>query len=130
MRLDARRARPAGEVEIFCGNAGTMLRFLVATLDGGPRPLAARRRRRGCASGRWARWSTRSAASAPASNIWAPRATCRCASHGGTLGGGTTMLDAGESSQYLSALLMAALRAPRGWCVEVRAADLARPMWT
>src|SRR4051812_45125924 len=24
--------RPAGEVEIFCGNAGTMLRFLVATL--------------------------------------------------------------------------------------------------
>ena len=24
--------RPEGEVEIFCGNAGTMLRFLVATL--------------------------------------------------------------------------------------------------
>ena len=38
---------------------------------------------------------------------------------GGTLRGGTTTLDAGESSQYLSALLMAALRAPSEVVVEV-----------
>ncbi|HSK76792.1 MAG TPA: 3-phosphoshikimate 1-carboxyvinyltransferase, partial [Thermoanaerobaculia bacterium] len=38
---------------------------------------------------------------------------------GGTLQGGTTSLQAGESSQYLSALLMAGLRAPGEVTVEV-----------
>src|SRR6185436_18141759 len=40
---------------------------------------------------------------------------------GGTLGAGSTVLDAGASSQYLSALLMAALRAPGEVTVEVEA---------
>ncbi len=66
-------APPPGEpVEILCGNAGTMARFLVASLAALP--------------GRW------------------------------RLDGG---LDAGESSQFLSALLMAGLAAPRPVTVEV-----------
>ncbi|HEX9943818.1 MAG TPA: 3-phosphoshikimate 1-carboxyvinyltransferase [Thermoanaerobaculia bacterium] len=110
--------RPAGEVEIFCGNAGTMLRFLVASLtvvpgrwrlDGVPRlrerpvgPLVDALRRLGArveyleAEGR------------------VPLAVA-----GGSLRGGATTLDAGESSQYLSAILMAALRAPSEVVVEV-----------
>jgi 3-phosphoshikimate 1-carboxyvinyltransferase len=38
---------------------------------------------------------------------------------GGTLGGGATRLDAGDSSQFLSALLMAGLAAPQPVTVEV-----------
>jgi 3-phosphoshikimate 1-carboxyvinyltransferase len=120
-------APPAGGVpigapptEIFCGNAGTMLRFLVASLaalpgrwllDGVPRlrerpvgPLVEALRRLG--------------------------AEIRYRGHpgrvpleiaGGTLAGGATRLDAGESSQFLSALLMAGLAAPRPLTVEVTA---------
>jgi 3-phosphoshikimate 1-carboxyvinyltransferase len=111
-------ARPSGEVEIFCGNAGTMLRFLVATLtvvpglwrlDGIPRlrerpvgPLVEALRRLG------ARIDYVDAEGYVPLRI-----------EGGTLRGGTTTLDAGESSQYLSALLMAALRAPGEVVVEV-----------
>jgi 3-phosphoshikimate 1-carboxyvinyltransferase len=111
-------ARPEGEVEIFCGNAGTMLRFLVATLtvvpgrwrlDGIPRlrerpvgPLVEALRRLG------ARIDYVGAEGYVPLRI-----------EGGTLRGGTTTLDAGESSQYLSALLMAALRAPEEVVVEV-----------
>ncbi|MDP9122907.1 MAG: 3-phosphoshikimate 1-carboxyvinyltransferase, partial [Acidobacteriota bacterium] len=111
---------PAGEVEIFCGNGGTMLRFLVAALavvpgryrlDGVPRlrqrpvgPLVAALRRLG-AEITWL-----------GSPGFAPLAIA-----GGTLEGGTTALDAGESSQYLSALLLAALAAPRPVTVEVAA---------
>ena len=110
--------RPAGEVEVFCGNAGTMLRFLVATLtvipglwrlDGIPRlrerpvgPLVDALRRLG------ARIEYLTAEGYVPLRI-----------EGGTLRGGTTTLDAGESSQYLSALLMAALRAPGEVVVEV-----------
>lgn len=109
---------PAGEVEVFCGNAGTMLRFLVATftvvpgtwrLDGVPRlrerpvrPLVDALRKLG------ARIEYLGAEGFVPLRI-----------EGGTLGAGTTLLDAGESSQYLSAILMAALRAPGEVTVEV-----------
>ena len=110
--------QPAGEVEVFCGNAGTMLRFLVATftvvpgtwrLDGVPRlrerpvrPLVDALRKLG------ARIEYLGAEGFVPLRI-----------EGGTLGAGTTLLDAGESSQYLSAILMAALRAPGEVTVEV-----------
>lgn len=109
-----------GEIEIFCGNAGTMLRFLVASLaavpgqwrlDGVPRlrerpvrPLVDALRRLG------ARIDYLGAEGYVPLRI-----------EGGTLGAGSTVLDAGESSQYLSALLMAALRAPGEVTVEVEA---------
>jgi 3-phosphoshikimate 1-carboxyvinyltransferase len=109
---------PSGEVEVFCGNAGTMLRLLVATftvipgawrLDGVPRlrerpvgPLVEALRRLG------ARIEHLGAEGFVPLRI-----------EGGTLGAGTTLLDAGESSQYLSAILMAALRAPGEVTVEV-----------
>lgn len=109
---------PPEETELFCGNAGTMLRFLVASLaavpgrwrlDGVPRlrerpvgplvdalrPLGARIEYLGAEG-------------------YIPLRI-----EGGTLGAGATLLDAGESSQYLSALLMAALRAPGEVVVEV-----------
>jgi 3-phosphoshikimate 1-carboxyvinyltransferase len=110
--------RPEGEAEIFCGNAGTMLRFLVATLtvipgrwrlDGVPRlrerpvgPLVDALRRLG------ARIEYLEADGYVPLRI-----------EGGNLRGGATTLDAGESSQYLSAILMAALRAPAEVVVEV-----------
>jgi 3-phosphoshikimate 1-carboxyvinyltransferase len=119
VRLDP-AAPPAGEVEVFCGNAGTMLRFLVASLtavpgrfrlDGVPRlrerpvgPLVESLRRLG----------------ARIEYLGRP-GFVPLAIEGGSLGGGTTRLDAGESSQYLSALLMAALRAPAEVTVEVDA---------
>jgi 3-phosphoshikimate 1-carboxyvinyltransferase len=107
------------ETEIFCGNAGTMLRFLVATLtvlpgtwrlDGVPRlrerpvrPLVDALRRLGARI-----------------EYLGTEGYVPLRLHGGTLGAGTTVLDAGESSQYLSALLMAALRAPGPVTVEVQ----------
>ncbi|HUP42648.1 MAG TPA: 3-phosphoshikimate 1-carboxyvinyltransferase [Thermoanaerobaculia bacterium] len=102
-------ARPPAAAEISCGNAGTLFRFLTATLavlpgrwrlDGTPRlrerpiaPLVAALRALG------ARIEPAAAGGAP------------LAIDGGALPGGHATLDAGESSQYLSALLMAALRA-------------------
>lgn len=113
-------APPSGEVEIFCGASGTMLRFLVATLaalpgrwrlDGIPRlrerpvrPLVDALRRLGARL-----------------DYLAAEGYVPLRIEGGTLGAGTTVLDAGESSQYLSALLMAALRAPGEVTVEVQA---------
>lgn len=104
--------------DIFCGNAGTLLRFLTASLttrrgeyrlDGTPRlrerplgPLIAALRALG--------------------------AGIRCAEReghaplvieGGSLRGGEASLDAGESSQYLSALLMAGHRAAQPVTVTV-----------
>jgi 3-phosphoshikimate 1-carboxyvinyltransferase len=109
---------PSGEVEIFCGNAGTMLRFLVATLavvpglwrlDGVPRlrerpvgPLVESLRRLGARI-----------------EYLAAEGYIPLRIEGASLGAGTTFLDAGESSQYLSAVLMAALRAPGEVTVEV-----------
>jgi 3-phosphoshikimate 1-carboxyvinyltransferase len=111
---------PAGEVEVFCGNAGTMLRFLVATLaavpgrwrlDGVPRlrerpvgPLVDSLRRLGARI-----------------EYLAAEGYVPLRIEGASLGAGTTFLDAGESSQYLSAVLMAALRAPGEVTVEVSA---------
>jgi 3-phosphoshikimate 1-carboxyvinyltransferase len=106
------------ETEILCGNAGTMLRFLVATLTVIPgtwrldgvarlrerpvRPLVDALRRLGARI-----------------DYLGAEGYVPLRLHGGTLGEGTTVLDAGESSQYLSALLMAALRAPGPVTVEV-----------
>ncbi len=103
-----------------CGNAGTLLRFLVAlvatvpgewTLDGTPRlrerpvgPLVAALRELGVA----VRW--RSVEGYPPLTV-----------EGGTLRGGETTIDAGESSQYLSALLLAALAAREPTRVRVEA---------
>lgn len=111
---------PATEVEIFCGNAGTMLRLLVASLsaipghwklDGVPRlrerpvgPLVESLRKLG----------------ADVEYLGA-EGFVPLRIEGGTLRAGTTLLDAGESSQYLSAVLMAALRAPGEVNVEVSA---------
>ncbi|HEV7669399.1 MAG TPA: 3-phosphoshikimate 1-carboxyvinyltransferase [Thermoanaerobaculia bacterium] len=108
------------EIEIYCGNAGTMFRFLVATLaaipgtfrlDGTPRlrerpigPLIDAVRRLG------------GEVEYLEHQGYAPLAI-----HGGTLRGGTTSLDAGSSSQYLSALLMAGLRAQEPVIIEVSA---------
>lgn len=109
---------PDREIEIFCGNAGTMLRFLVATLavvpgrfrlDGVPRlrerpvgPLVDALRQLGARVEYLEK------------DGYVPLAI-----EGGSLRGGTTTLDAGESSQYLSAILMAALKAPEEVVVEV-----------
>jgi 3-phosphoshikimate 1-carboxyvinyltransferase len=119
------RLTPAGagrfvEAEVFCGNAGTMLRFLTAALtaipgrfrlDGSPRlrerpvgPLVAALRRLGAVI------------ACPGRQGYPPLEI-----EGGTLRGGRTTLDAGESSQYLSALLMAALAAPVPVEIEVGA---------
>jgi 3-phosphoshikimate 1-carboxyvinyltransferase len=112
-------AAPA-PVEIFCGNAGTMLRFLIASLaalpgswhlDGVPRlrerpvgPLVEALRRLG----------------ADVRYLGCPGGA-PVAITGGSLVGGATRLDAGTSSQFLSALLMASLAAPRPVLVEVEA---------
>ena len=116
----AAAGRPAaGEVEILCGNAGTMLRFLVATLDRDPRPLAARRRAPPARAAGGAAGRRACAASGPRSSTSARQGYIPLRIEGGSLRGGVTILDAGESSQYLSALLMAALRAPAEVVVEV-----------
>ncbi|HYL05088.1 MAG TPA: 3-phosphoshikimate 1-carboxyvinyltransferase [Thermoanaerobaculia bacterium] len=106
--------------EIFCGNAGTMLRFLVASLAALP--------------GRWRLDGVARLRERPVGPLVealrrlgaevrelgaAGRVPLEIA--GGTLGGGATRLDAGDSSQFLSALLMAGLAAPRPLTVEVMA---------
>lgn len=110
---------PAG-IDLFCGNAGTLFRFLTASLavlpgtwrlDGSPRlrerpvgPLVAALRELGARIEH------------PEREGFAPLVI-----RGGGLPGGRAVLDAGESSQYLSALLMASLRADAAVDVEVPA---------
>ena len=110
---------PPERADIDCGASGTMFRFLLAILttlpgrwrlDGISRlrertvgPLAEALRRLGARI------------DFPEREGFAPVVI-----HGGTLGAGDTTLDAGSSSQFLSALLMAALRAPGAVTVEVR----------
>ncbi len=121
------RQPSADPPSLFCGNAGTMFRFLAATLttaagagganarpvvlDGTPRlrerPVGPLLDALGGLGG---------------------RITCRQAEghaplaiEPGSLRGGRVRLDAGESSQYLSALLMACLRAPEPTAIEVPA---------
>jgi 3-phosphoshikimate 1-carboxyvinyltransferase len=106
--------------EIFCGAGGTMFRFLTAALtavpgrwrlDGVPRlrertvaPLLAALRQLGAEI------------TCPEREGFAPLEI-----RGGTLIGGRATLDAGASSQFLSALLMAAQSAPEPTTVEVAA---------
>jgi len=112
-------AEPPSDAGIDCGNAGTVLRFLVALLatvhgrwrlDGVPRlrerpvgPLAAALGELGVEI----EWLGARAGFAP------------LVVHGGTLRGGRVRLDAGESSQYLSALLLAGQRAASPIEIEV-----------
>jgi 3-phosphoshikimate 1-carboxyvinyltransferase len=119
-RLELVPGPPPAGGEIFCGASGTMLRFLTAALaavpgrwrlDGIPRlrerpvgPLVEALRRLGARI------------DCPRREGFAPLTI-----EGGSLGGGRTGLDAGSSSQYLSALLMAALAAPEETTVETRA---------
>jgi 3-phosphoshikimate 1-carboxyvinyltransferase len=109
-----------GSATLECGNAGTLLRFLVAlvatvpgrwTLDGTPRlrerpvgPLVDALRPLGVG----VTW--RGAPGHPPLTI-----------DGGSFAGGETTVDAGESSQYLSALLLAALGGPRPTRIQVAA---------
>ncbi len=110
----------ATSAEIFCGNGGTMFRFLTAALtalpgnwklDGVERlrerpvgPLIAALRQLGAEI------------ECPEREGFAPLYIT-----GGTLKGGRCVLDAGASSQYLSALLMVALVAPEDTEIEVGA---------
>ncbi len=105
---------------IFCGNGGTMFRFLAAalttrpgtwTLDGVPRlrerpigPLVSALRQLGAEI------------ECPERDGYAPLSIT-----GGSLRGGRCTLDAGSSSQYLSALLMAGQVAPEPVEIEVAA---------
>lgn len=110
-------ARPPGEIEIFCGNAGTMLRFLLATLSVLP--------------GIWRLDGVARLRERPVGPLVEALRTLGARIEylgtegyvpvrieGASLQGGTVRLDAGESSQYLSAILMAALRSPREVVVE------------
>jgi 3-phosphoshikimate 1-carboxyvinyltransferase len=120
VRLTPRAAQSEKEVEIFCGNCGTMLRLLTAALcvlpgrfrlDGVERlrqrpvgPLVDALRRLGAEIEYAARPG------------FAPLRI-----GGASLRGGATGLDARQSSQYLSGLLLAALAAPAPVEVEVEA---------
>lgn len=112
--------RPEGEIEIFCGNAGTLLRFLLATLAVLP--------------GSWRLDGVQRLRERPVGPL--VEALRALGAHidylgregfvpvriaGASLRGGAVRLDAGESSQYLSALLMAGLRAPEAVVIEVAA---------
>ncbi len=111
---------PSAPVELFCGNAGTVVRLVSAALatvpgrwrvDGTPRmrqrpigPLLAALRQWGV--------TVEEVGSAGCPPVIV---------HGGRLRGGSTRIDAGESSQYLSALLLAALGAHRESRIEATA---------
>jgi 3-phosphoshikimate 1-carboxyvinyltransferase len=108
-RVEPPRAFPE-RAEIDCGNAGTLFRFLVALaatvpvasrLDG-----VARLRERPAGPLVGALRALGVAIDEVGSPGCAPLVV-----HGGTLAGGRVTLDAGESSQYLSALLLAGQRA-------------------
>ena len=119
LRLEPGTVASQEHIELDCGNCGTMLRFLVASLsalpgrwrlDGTPRlrqrpvgPLVTALRRLGAHI------------SCPEREGYAPLEI-----QGSSLQGGTTELEAAESSQYLSALLMAGQIAPQPLSVVVR----------
>ncbi len=106
--------------DLFCGNAGTLCRLLTGILTALP--------------GHWRLDGTqrlRERPVGPLLDALAPLgARVRCLGdsghppldiEGGSLTGGPTRLDAGQSSQYLSALLLAGLRAPAALDVTVTA---------
>lgn len=123
-RQPDRSGRPASEpVTLFCGNAGTMFRFLAASLTAAPTG--------GC-SGPVVLDGTPRLRERPVGPLLdalrslGARVACRHAEghaplviEPASLRGGRARLDAGESSQYLSALLMACLRAPEPTRIEV-----------
>src|SRR5688572_18310815 len=109
-----------GGGDIFCGNAGTMLRFLTATLAAWP--------------GRWRLDGVARLRERPVGPLVDALRQLGAAIEylgrdgypplvveGGTLRGGRARLDAGESSQYLSALLLAGQRASAPLEIEVSA---------
>ncbi len=118
LRLEPRAE--SSSAEIFCGNGGTMFRFLTAalttipgtwTLDGVERlrertvgPLIDALRQLGAEI-----------------NCLQQEGFAPLQITGGSLQGGRCVLDAGVSSQFLSALLMASLVAPRITQIEVDA---------
>jgi 3-phosphoshikimate 1-carboxyvinyltransferase len=108
------------ERTVECGNAGTMFRFLTATLSTLP--------------GRWVLDGTPRLRERPIAPLIAALralgAEIECLERvghaplrirGGSLRGGRCQLDASSSSQYLSALLMAGLRAKEPIEIEVQA---------
>ncbi len=106
--------------EVYCGNAGTMFRFLTATLCSLPGRWtldgSKRLRERPVGPLLGALRALGADISCPVCEGYAPLEI-----RGGSLVGGRAELDAGESSQYLSALLMAGQRAQKPVEVEVSA---------
>ena len=81
-------------------------------VDGGARTLGARRQPAPARTAHPSRWSTPCARSARASATAAADGQAPLEIEGGSLRGGETSLDAAESSQYASALMMAGTCAP------------------
>ena len=104
-------APPSGPIRIFCGAGGTMFRFLTAALTAVPGTYEldgiARLRERPIAQLVDALRQLGARIDYLGQEGFAPLRL-----HGGSLRGGSARLDAGISSQFLSALLMAALAAP------------------
>jgi len=113
-------ARPVAAAEVECGASGTMARFLTASLATLP--------------GRWRLDGTARLRGRPLAPLLAALGELgvtveSCGEggglpvvlRGGGLAGGRVAIDAGESSQYVSALLMAAVRAASPLTVEARA---------
>lgn len=114
LRLEPPRQPVTREVVVDCGNAGTMFRFVLASLaavpgqyivDGTPRlrerpaaPLVRTLRSLG--------------ALIEGTNSQQPDGHAPLRVQGGSLRAGNCRLDAGESSQYLSAMLMACAHLP------------------
>jgi 3-phosphoshikimate 1-carboxyvinyltransferase len=111
-------APAAAPVAIFCGNAGTLLRFLIAALAALP--------------GRWRLEGTPRLCQRPVGPLVEALRELGAAIRylgapgcapleiaGASLASGTICLDAGDSSQFLSALLMAGLAAPGELRIEV-----------
>ncbi|MEM7050401.1 MAG: 3-phosphoshikimate 1-carboxyvinyltransferase [Acidobacteriota bacterium] len=108
---------PATAADILCGNAGTMFRFVVASLATLP--------------GAWRVDGVQRLRERPIAPLTAALAELGVELEGGdrapltvrgpSLAGGATKLDAGASSQYLSALLMAGQRATGPVTIEVSA---------
>lgn len=101
---------PAGEIPVFCGAGGTMFRFLTAALTAAPGTYLLdgipRLRERPIAQLVDALRQLGARIDYLGQEGFAPLRL-----HGGSLRGGRAVLDAGISSQFLSAMLMAALAA-------------------
>jgi 3-phosphoshikimate 1-carboxyvinyltransferase len=111
---------PPGEATLECGNAGTLMRFPGGAGRDGAGCMDARRhgappRAAGRAAGR------RAAGAGRGGDMARPRGLSAAHRRRHTFRGGETTIDAGESSQYLSALLLAALGAQQPTRVRVTA---------